>query len=404
MLLLTLNITSLIFNYSQAYSASSEFVILFDEAHGQFFTFSNMETAYQLLNKSGDYEVRRLTGNQNITRDTLSSVEILVISAPDKNSSNNYSIDEMNYIVEFVLNGGSLFLLNNPNDSQIYLEFNYTNSNVTFMNSILSNLSINNIRFLSDIIKAPVEGFSWVKNRYQMPLTDENLNSLSTISLGIDSILIFSTAITCTDTSLIVGTTILGSETNPSLIPNPYWLIAKDFQSGGRLVACGSMQMFSELLPYNLTSKWIAPVFQSMAFQNSKLWMNIFSWLSQENNTIISSVLFLIISIGTIGVCAILIYRGKKQVQVEIPSEVKEKIESEKDTIKEEEIIEDISLMIEQRAKILKSARFFIKNRNYLKASEYYKKAAQLTKSIDDDKNLYDIYMKKSKKYQNYNK
>ncbi|NHI93162.1 MAG: hypothetical protein EAX96_11720 [Candidatus Lokiarchaeota archaeon] len=396
--LLTLNISSLIVSDSLAYSDSAEYVILFDEAHGQFFNYNNMQTAYLMLNDSGNYEVQRLTGNQNLTTEVLSNVEILVIGAPDKNVSRNYTDVELNSIKDFVNNGGSLFLLNNPNYSTQIPEFNYTNTNHTFMNQILDSFNLVNIRFLNETIKAPTGGFYYVNYRFQLVLTSSNLDPISPISLGINNILTFSSAIQCTDPNLVVGQTVAGSKTEPLGIVNPYWLVARDFQPGGRILICGSMQMFSDLSPFLLSSKWINPQYSNLQFDNSKLWMNIFSWLSQENNTLISSTIFLILNIGIIGACAFLIVLGKRKRKVETPSEIEEKEEK----IIEEEEKEDLNVLINQRAKLLKSARIFIKNHKYEKVSEYYEKAANLTKSIDDDKNLYDTYIKKSKKYKEY--
>ena len=389
-------------NQSQAYSDVSEYVILFDESHGQFFTYTNMKTAYDLLNDSGDFEVRRLTSNQNLTSNNLTDVEILVISAPENDSVSYYTETELLVIRDFVFQGGSLFLLNNPNDSRIYTEFNYTNTNYTFMNDILDKLSMSTVRFTNEAIEAPASGgYYYVKNRYQLPLDEKYLNSLSTISLGIMDVLVFSTAINCSDPSLVIGRTFSGSDTYPSSLANPYWLIAKDFQTSGRVVACGSMQMFSEIQPFNLSSKWITPNHDGLQFQNSKLWINIFSWLSQENNSTIASTVFLIISVGLIGLCAFLIHKNRgKEPSVIIVEEKEEATSKEKKSVKTDDV-QNIDELIHQRANVLKSARFFIKNRNFIKASQFYKKAADLTTLINDDENLFNVYMKKSKKYGN---
>jgi len=402
---LAFNLSLITLNYSKAYSDVSEYVILFDESHGQFFTYTNMETAYNLLNNSGDFEVRRLTDSQNLVSSNLTDVEILVISAPENDAANSYTEAEVLVIRDFVLKGGSLFLLNNPNNTAWnIMDFNYTNSNHTFMNEILDIISISNIRFLNESIKAPASGgYNYVKHRFQLPLDENYFNSLSTISLGILDVLVFSSAIACSDPNLVIGSTFPGSETDPSSLPNPYWLIAQDLPTGGRIVACGSMQMFSELQPYNLSSKWISPIFGTQQFQNSKLWINIFSWLSQENNTTISSTVMLVISIGLIGVCAFLIYKNRgKEPSVTIIEDKEETTSKDKKSEKKG-AVQDINELIDKRANVLKSARFFIKNRNFIKASEFYKKAADLSKLINDDENLFQVYMKKSKKYESNN-
>ena len=401
---LAFNLSLFTLNSSKAYSDVSEYVILFDESHGQFFNYTIMQTAYDLLNDSGDFEVRRLINNQNLTSNNLTDVEILVISAPEKNSVEYYTEAELVVIRDFVLQGGSLFLLNNPNDSSLYPEYNYTNANVTFINDILENLSISSIRFLNETIESPItSGYYYVNQRYQLPLDENYFNSLSTISLGIMDVLVFSSAIQCSDTNLVIGSTFSGSETYPSSFPNPYWLIAKDIPTGGRIVACGSMQMFSELQPYNLSSKWISPIFGTQQFQNSKLWINIFSWLSQENNTLISSTFFLIFSIGLIGICAFLIYKNRGHEPSVVLIEEKEEIETKDKKSEKIGVTQNLDELIDQRANVLKSARFFIKNRNFIKASEFYKKAADLSKIINDNENLFQVYMKKSNKYGNNN-
>lgn len=394
LLILTINISCLILSSSTAYSDSSERVILFDEAHGQFFTYTYMQSAYSILNTSADYQVRRLKGNESISSENLINVEILVISAPDKNSSNNYTASELNTIKAFVDNGGSLFLLSNPNDSAIYKEFNYTNSNYTIMNQILDTLNVLNVRFSNETIQAPAGGFFYINNRYQEVLTSTNFNSFSPISFGIEYILTFTNAIQCSDPNLIVGKTNLGSN----------WLVSQDFSEGGRLLVCGSMQMFSELSPYLINSTWINPSYSTIAFDNTKLWLNIFSWLSQESNTTISSTLFLLINIGAIGVCAFLIISRKWKEKDIVTEEGETQIKEEEKIETKKKDKDDLDVLINQRAKILKSARIFIKNRKYENAAEYYEKAAKLTKKIDDADKLYDTYMKKSKKYKTYNK
>lgn len=280
-----------------------DYVILYDEFHGQFFNRTLMKTALESLSnitiQDPEVEIRIKVLFQNETSfnsTNLQGVDLLIISNPGIEEGNELSSAEREAILDYVELGGSLFLLCNP----LTLNENITGHTAT-LNNLLSERSnrLTSARFSSSPDQTHsqviIDDFnSTYGNDSFITLNEYNITkNILTQQIDyfwqeveIDNVTIYSTPIT------------LGNERpdddndNVELAKTPFtsysvdydykifrdpgngfltWLLSKDL-GNSRLVLSGSTIMFSD---YEIidNSTWIEQN------QNLDLWNNLILWL-----------------------------------------------------------------------------------------------------------------------------
>ncbi|MFX0136244.1 MAG: hypothetical protein ACFFDN_21570 [Candidatus Hodarchaeota archaeon] len=410
----------LISSTSLEYTNSSEVMILFDESHDQFCRLDNYKGNYilalTLLNLSTRYQVRVLPEGSSITPLKLIGVDILVIGNPGINSTFNQT--EINTIAAFALTGGSILLM-----SEGYYEYSYPLNesipNTRELNRILNALGLFYVDFTNQtildesewlgLLGGDPEGYYYYAGDHrQIPIQSSSFSPQHTVGIGIDMVLmfgshinidpfIFSNNIMATGRTINFGSFIYPLSTTASGTILPIWLAGFQLFTGSRILLCGSTMMFSDLTPagmelevtfggenHTFATPWyfaydtskLGPLFGFPSFDNAKLWMNMFDWLSiSENQNFLPLILaFFAGMIGMIGIGFSLLIYAKKIKRKEIKMEISEK---EK---------EQLSIVIE-RAETLKSARRNLRSGEISKAAELYIKASKLSSKIRDDVN-----------------
>ncbi|MHA1382230.1 MAG: hypothetical protein ACTSR3_00570 [Candidatus Helarchaeota archaeon] len=401
----------LISSTSLEYTSTSEVVIAFDESHDQFCKFDNYRGNFILplaiLNSSLRYDVRIISNGSSINPLNLIGVDILIIGNPGINSTFNQT--EINTIVGFVLSGGSLLLM-----SEGYVEHRYplnqSQPNTRELNKILRAIGLSIVEFTNQTIRDESQYlYYYAGNTYQIPIPSSSFSPQSTIGIGIDTVLTFSSNINvnpilfsnnifATGRILDFGSGFWPLSTAGSGTFLPVWLAGFELFSGARVLLCGSTMMFSDISPLglditfegffdgnetiSLSLPWYFAkdlsqyglLFGFPSFDNAHLWMNMIDWLTiSENQKFLPFILsFLAGIIGLIGVASSLLIYAKKRKIKEIKVEITEKEKQE------------LPIILD-RAKTLKSARKNLKDGTIIKAIELYQKASKLSSKLKDD-------------------
>ncbi|MHA1144476.1 MAG: hypothetical protein ACTSRW_07050 [Candidatus Helarchaeota archaeon] len=365
----------------KALNENSEFVVLFDETHDQYFCYSNGTyfSALSLLNDTGDFEVRILEKSSSITTQTLQTVDILVISNPSSDPTYAFTQEELSAIRSFVQGGGSLFLICSAWANIQYLNVNRPNP--TELNKILNSLSLGSTHAFTNETIINFGGSSqYVDDSHQIIISSSEFtlpilgSSNFRVGAGIQQVLIFSSAIQVTDQTKIIARGHAYSKTESSGEIAPPWLVGIEYSPFSRIVLCGAGFMFSDntrfYSPISSSNPWLyaQDSYHAVSFENLKLWYNIFTYLGadQENYSLLLFLFFIpffLVGLGIIlkdRIKGISLTTGKK------PPEKR---------------IEDLLL---KRAMILRKARMELKTRNKKEASNLYQRAADLSLKIED--------------------
>ena len=403
----------LISSNSLGITNSSEVLIAFDESHDQFCNFNNYQGNYLLslllLNATTRYEVKIIQNGSMITPFELIGVDILIIGNPGINATFNET--EINTIASFVVTGGNLLLMSEGYVDHLY-PLNQSQPNTSELNRILRAIGIGQVaRFTNQTIRDESELlYYYVGKRYQIPIPQSSFMPQSPVGIGIDMVLtfashidinplLFSNNIIATGRTLDMGNFVLPLSSAGSDTFLPIWLAGFELFSNSRVLLCGSTMMFSDLiqsgnsrdinltlfnnsLAFTLTTPWYfaqditdyGAFFGFPSFDNAKLWMNMFDWLTvSENETFLPYIIaFLAGIIGIFGVAfSLLIYARKRKI-IETKIEIIEK---------EKEILPTLL----ERAETLKQARQSLRKGSVLKAIELYQKASKLSSKLSDE-------------------
>lgn len=382
---------------SLQYTNTSEVVIAFDESHNQFCRFNDYKGNFLipliLLNMTSQYQVKIIGNGSSLTPLNLIGVDILAIGNPGINST--YNQTELNTLSCFVLNGGSLLIM-----SEGYVENRYplnaSYPNTRELNKILKAVGLSFVEFTNETIKDDSQWlYYYVGDTHQIPIPSSSFSPQYTIGSGINMVLtfgshinlnpfIFSNNIIATGRVLNFGSYILPLSSTDTGTMLPIWLAGFELFTGSRILLCGSTMMFSDLIPRETYLPWYfaydtsdyGRLFGFPSFDNAKLWMNMFDWLSMAKNKsfLPMIVTFFAIIVGVIGIGFSLFIYARKTKSKEIKFEVTE--------------TEKVQLpIILERAETLKLARQCLRNGLKLKAVELYRKASKLSLKIMDRAN-----------------
>jgi len=347
-----------------AQTSSPSYSILFDEAHDQFYTYSNgrFTTALTYLNQTADFVVTLNSALfDNLT--TLLTYDLIIIGNPGPHG--NFSQIEIGVLKNYTLLGGNLLILNNFND----VANPSPDLNVTGHPEYLSNLTesldlpLNLLTYdLFDETHIPL-GQRWV-----VEIGTQNFQIFHPISWKINRILTFTSGLNVTSTDGIVATgypeSYLNNRTGDTLSTTP-WLYATQ-QGASKIVICGSTAMFSDTNITNVGNSIYTGVKWINALDNLRLWANIIQWTSiKENPEFFLAFLIVSIALVALGIGLYLYNWFFKPPQLT-------SYELEIQNIKTE------------LANTLKEARYHAKRGDFSAAAYSYKKASKLCNKLGD--------------------
>lgn len=301
-----------------------EYVILFDESHGQYFNSTRMETALNYLSAHDNVNVTILTQNNRFNSTNLQGIDLLIITNPGSYDSFNLSSSEVESILDFVELGGSLFLLTNP----LSYDSNITGNPRTFNNDLLR--ARNN--FLTPAYFDEKNGFpSVIANDFIPPLQNESyllLNNFEGNSheifneASINEVFLYSSPISMNGEPDSSSIGVVPKSSYSIYQDNTYnfpfdsltWFLAKELGEA-RLVLSGSSIMFSDLDSIFNNTKCIETANNKQLWKNTIFWLLGIDLLEEEVIIVIPTFQYLAFSvIGTsivVLILSLLLYKFK---------------------------------------------------------------------------------------------
>jgi hypothetical protein len=337
-------------------SAQSELdpvVILYDESHGQQYARDDDSGGLQLMldmvNASTKYELR-VNDNEELTESLLDDVDVLIIAAPD--DQDPFSATEAASISEMLANGSSLFVSGDPSigeNSSYWAEALMQDMGENYVvNDFLDAINVTGVRFSVNVTDPGFEEiwgdtmfdeentvfnetYSWIL-RLDSSTWDSNhpifrnINELYTMTATLKPIELTSSIARGYESSFAQfkvdynswanyshpNMTLADFELDPlsySAINGTYpsWLSAFEYGES-RIVIAGSTLMFTgrEMDSPGTDLKWF------YMGDNSRLFMNIMDWLSEDFITAPSAIIPLAILSTVVLAIGVVFYLFKK--------------------------------------------------------------------------------------------
>ncbi|WP_455139979.1 hypothetical protein [Candidatus Hodarchaeum mangrovi] len=257
-----------------------EIIVLFDEAHKQFFNRSYYRTAISDINSS---DVHVIFNSQRINKTTFDGVDIFVSTNPGL----SFTSTERYYISEFLKRGKSLLFLSNP-----LVEENSTlNGRGDLFNDVLSDPELETVsRFwtrtedLTSFKRPDVVENEFVnagkRNFLVISINSSDHEILYENNNNISSIITYTCSLRNSRENIIRAPSQAYAKTVFDEIHSYASNIvifgtSGESDYGAHILLGGSSIMFSDLNDTSLEKTW----YQSA--DNSLLWKNIFSWLAE---------------------------------------------------------------------------------------------------------------------------
>lgn len=344
-------------------------IVLFDEGHGQFFNHSLYSQAISDL-RANNMEIIYNTDEFNSS--SFEGVDIFVSTNPQE----FYSSVERYYLSNFINQGKSMFLLANPlNEDNESL-----NGHGDIFNDLLTGLGSETVSSVgsfwtysdsTDSIKQTDVVLDEFSNdtgysRYLLLELNSSSHEILSTDKNITSIVTYSCSIINPRTEVILAPqkayaeTILGDIHSYS---SDIVLLGSsgELDVAARILLGGSSVMFSDLIVPFSDSSWYE------SENNSLLWLNIFTWLSEQNPETLppqvpsEQVILLLILMTTIviffflvGSVSFMVGSGRKISIVKSGEEIARK---PKPQISAKEVKEPISVEVSSSSKETKRAR-----------------------------------------------
>ncbi len=326
-------------------------LVLYDASHGQQYAADDESLGLKLIldavNTSTRYMVR-VNENAELTDSLLNDVDILIIAAPDKSSP--FSDDEAHGITEMLANGSSLFLLGDPTIDQTTTYWSEALmqdlGEPDAINSFLDSINVTGVRF--SLNRTALENiYGDIMFDYENPIFNEtypymiqldpstwkadhpifrNINTLYTMTATLKPVGLSSAIASGSETSFAQYRRGPNSWANYSF-PNmtleefeekplsysaingtfPSWMSAFEYDKS-RITIVGSTLMFTgrKLAYPNTDQRWF------YMGDNSRLFLNIINWLSQDFVEAPSAVLPMLIISSVIMAIGVSFYIIKK--------------------------------------------------------------------------------------------
>ena len=366
----------------KAQSNSHPYSILFDEAHGQYYTYSNhrFKTALDYLNQTVEFEVylNPKIGNKfdNVTK--LTRYDLIIIGNPGPKG--NFSATEIEVLKNYSDLGGDLFLLCNYNDVDEPIPDGNITGHASYLNNLTRKLALP-VLFTSYDLHNEVYHIPLGK-RWVIEIQSSNFPSTHPITQKLSSVLVFTSGLNLTTPPNFAATgypdSYLKNRTG-TLVNDTPWLVATE-RGASKIILSGSTVMFSDTNITTTPGYDFTGVAWIDALDNLRLWANLIQWASI---VLIPDffTLFLVISLIIIA-AGISLYIFITRFTPAKPATVENKKQN----------------LISEREMILKDARTSVDQGNYLSAAQLYKRAAKLSNELGEPQEEA-TYMKKYQKF-----
>lgn len=290
-------------------------VILFDEAHDQFFNRSLYSQALSVVEDFTDNEVKIIYNTAEFNSTTFQGVDIFICTNP----GSSFSAIETASVSEFLVEGNSMFLLSNPlnevNDSLM--------GRGDYLNELLLDYRLNAIdkfwTHTGDVgeIRNPsviINEFdnAGIPNYLKLDVNDST-HEIFSIDQNVSSLVTYTSSLINTRVNLVIAPSDAVVKTVANEIyyyPSDVPIISTmgEMEIGARILMSGSSIMFSDLNDTLLGTTWYESA------DNSNFWLNCITWLAEINPDVlppnISSNQVLLLVITITGVAGLLILIG----------------------------------------------------------------------------------------------
>ena len=292
-------------------------VILFDEAHDQFFNRSLYSQALSVLDDFTDNEVKIIYNTAEFNSTTFQGVDIFICTNP----GSSFSAIETASLAEFLVEGNSMFLLSNP--------LNEVNNTLMGRGDYLNELLLDYRLEIVDKFWTHIENIGDIRNpsviinefdnagipTYLKLDVSNSTHEIFSIDQNVSSLVTYTSSLVNTRVNLVIAPSDAIVITVANEIYNypsdvPIISTTGEMAVGARIVMSGSSIMFSDLSDALLGTTWYESA------DNSNFWLNCITWLAEINpdvlppNISLNQVLLLVITITGIAGLLILIGGG----------------------------------------------------------------------------------------------
>ena len=258
---------------------NEELVILFDEAHGQWFNTSRMQTVVNMVN--GSSSTSMFVNKSPFNATNLMGVDIVIITNPGNDTI--FTSDEGFYLNQYVNRGGGLFLLSNPYNTNETLSGRSELLNTLFGSMNVQDFS--DLKFWSDSNRDAdtiLDDHNSINDSrgYISLSTDKITNStnISSFPTNISKVLLNSQSISA---PIRISEAYISSYAEDAAHEVhladeiPLWLGGLN-NSDSRIVISGSTIMFSDLIIPGTNVAWTS----HPNFDNLNLFNNTINWIA----------------------------------------------------------------------------------------------------------------------------
>ncbi len=254
--------------------------VLFDQSHGQPYTSQNFGSFINALESKLGFSID--VNTDDLTTNVLENYDIVIIPIPGK----NFTTEEINAINTFMFNWSrSLLLLGDSLQNVSYLNsltssigFEFTNGTVYRLNS--SEVQVTDDMFQKDSLTHDVESLTYIGCGLRV-LSESSIDFYNYIVVWGDK----NTFLDLNENTRL--------DADEPFSENVTMIIGTELYSGGRIIAIGSTQMFSDnywssysnaIFAINIM-KWLAKFPQPYFKEAYISWIISCQWLSDPNKT-----------------------------------------------------------------------------------------------------------------------
>ena len=351
----------------KAKSGTIPYSILFDEAHNQYYTYSNsrFKTALDYLNQTLEFKVYlNKVLFDNVSK--LSPYDLVIIGNPGPKG--NFSSKELTALKNYTLQGGDLFLLGNYNDIGVPTPDGNLTGHASYLNNITRGLALPVLFTSYDLWDKSGSPNLPLGERWVIDIKSSNFQTFHPITQKLNNVLVFTSGLNVTEPQNIIATgypdSYLINRTNDLINETP-WLFATQ-NGASKIILCGSTAIFSDTNITNALSTDYTGIHWIHALDNLRLWANIIQWASMATPpdflTMFIVITLIIIAVGV----SLFIYYSRFAPPK--PSTVETKKQN----------------LLSERDMILKEAQTNIDQGNLLSAAQLYKRAARLSNQLGE--------------------
>lgn len=293
---------------SNAEPKAVNYVVVYDEAHLQFFTHDLLRTALAGLNESFDVEneidvtIEFEVNTENFTNSNLQGADLVIIPSPnlreDKTSNVDTAsrIDEESALEEFLTIGGSVLYMSNPYSKNVSLAGHFLPMNSLIVDELSFSVQLGTANTIdADNVTVVIDDFNNDGNNSHVYFTDKYINGeiWDTEINEISKVLFYGTQISENFVSVHNGNASAltysvdkGYDITLEDTGHLNWMSGNTFGSNdGRGVLIGSTIMFSDLA-YDNNTTWIEMEDNQKLFENLVAWLLNITPLSKPVDTV----------------------------------------------------------------------------------------------------------------------